>query len=233
MALDPAMNVALKGAAPLVCLLIQLELQGYTIRSIDGTGQVVFNGETFAGDDPFYGVLEGVEPITEEIGTEAPRVRITYLPRSLAALADLTLPSNQGSPVSIWFGVVNPVTGLLIGTPELLFVGELDTADVDASETSTAITFDIASAWERLFEQSEGQRLNNSFHQSIYPGERGFEFVSLVQREEPWGYDGPRPNIVADVIGGVPGGAGGAPSTGGGVGGGGGRGGGGYRNDAL
>ena len=224
MPLNASLDAALKGAAPLVCLLVAVDLPGHAIRVTDGAGQVVFAGETYNGEDAVYGVLDAIESASEQVGTEAPTIRFTFLPASLPALADITSPSNQGADVKVWFGAVEPSTGLLIGEPELLFLGELDTAEVDASDTSTIITFDVASAWERLFEQSEGQRLNNTFHQSIWPGEKGFEFVTQIQREEPWGYDGPRPYIVTDVIGGQPG-TGTAPGMGGGGGYGGGGGG--------
>lgn len=220
MALNASLDAALKGAAPLVCLLLKMELPGHTIRASEA-GEVEFSGETYLGEDPVYGSLDNVESLSEQVGTEAPLVRLTFLPKTLAALADLTNPANQGSPVTLWFGAVDPTTGLLIGEPELLFFGELDTADVDVSEASTVITFNVASAWERLFAPSEGQRLNNAFIQSIYPGAKGAEFVIAIQRDLPWGYDAPRPAVVSDVIGGQPG-RGGSPIGGGSGGGGGG-----------
>ncbi|QBX38676.1 DUF2163 domain-containing protein [Brevundimonas sp. S30B] len=206
MPLNASLDAALKGAAPLVCLLLKIELPDHTIRITDGAGQVVFGGETYSGEDAVYGTLDQVETVAEQIGTEAPKVRFGFLPASLAALASITNPANQGAPVSLWFAAVNPSTGLLIGDPELLFLGELDTADTETSEGSTLITFDVASAWERLFDASEGQRLNNTFIQSVWPGARGAEFVSQVQRDLPWGYDAPRPAVVRDgYTAGVPG----------------------------
>jgi len=225
MALDASLDAALQGAAPLVCLLIKIELPDHTIRVVDGAGEVIFGGETYTGEDSVYGVLDQVESMAEQVGTEAPTVRFTFLPASISALAAITAPANQGSVVTVWFGAVDPVSGLIIGEPELLFLGDLDTADVDVSSASTVITFDVVSGWERLFEASEGQRLNNSFHRwTVWGGastEKGFEFVTQIQREEPWGYDGPRPRVVADTNGGRPGGGSNPPPTGGGGGGGG------------
>lgn len=214
MALDASLDAALKGAAPLVCLLLKVELPGHTIRVLDGAGEVEYDGQTYTGEDDVYGVLDSIETLSEQVGTEAPAVRFTFLPATLTALADLTNPVNQGSPVSLWCGAVDPATGLLIGAPELLFLGEFDTADVDASGETTVINFNVASAWERLFEASEGQRLNNAFIQSVYPGALGAQFVISVQRDLPWGYDAPRPKVVSDVIGGQPG-RGGSPVGGG------------------
>lgn len=205
MALDSSLDTALQGAAPLVCLLLKIELPGGDIRIIDGAGEVVFNAETYTGEDATYGVLDSIETMSEQVGTEAPLVRLTFLPASVNALAALTTPANQGAAVHIWFGAIDPATGLLIGEPELLFYGELDTADVDVSENKTVISFNVASAWERLFDVNEGHRLNNAFIQSVYPGALGASFVIAIQRDLPWGYDAPRPAVVADVTGGQPG----------------------------
>ncbi len=206
MALEASMNAALKGAAPLVCCLLEIVLPEAAIRIVDGAGAVAFDGHVYTGEDPVYGTLKAVEAFSEQVGIEAPRVRFGFLPKSLAALAEISAPIVQGSPVSLWFAAVDPETGLIIGVPELLFTGEVDTADPDFSQGETLLTIDVASAWERLFDGNEGARLNNAFHQSIWPGEKGFEFVTQLQRQEPWGYDAPRPNVVSDVNGGRPGG---------------------------
>lgn len=225
MALDASLDTALKGAAPLVCLLLKVELADHTITVLDGAGEVAFGGDTYTGEDAVYGVWDTSEPIVEQVGTEAPIVRLRFLPSSLAALADLTNPTNQGARIWIWVGAINPATGSLTGTPEPMFFGEFDTADVEADSGRTVIDMQGASAWERLFEANEGHRLNNAFIQSIYPGALGASFVISIQRDLPWGYDAPRPAVVSDVIGGVaqpgtspiPGGSGGGGGIDGGL----------------
>jgi hypothetical protein len=202
MALDASLNTALQGAAPLVCLLLKIELPAGDVRLIDGAGEIVFNGETYLGKHSLYGTLDMIESMNEEVGTEAPMVRISVLPESLSAFASITNPLNQGSRVRIWFGAVNPTTGALIGQPELLFLGEIDTADAEVGRNNTRISFNVGSAWERLFDANEAQRLNNAFIQSVYPGALGASFVIAVQRDLPWGYDAARPAVVSDVIGG-------------------------------
>ncbi|WP_309091709.1 hypothetical protein [Phenylobacterium sp.] len=217
MSLDASLDAALRGAAPLVCVLLKIELPGHTILLVDGVGEVTYDGETYTGEDEVYGVLDSVEGITEQVGTEAPTVRFTFLPATLSALADITDPANQGSRVYVRFGAIDPATGLLIGEPELLFLGELDTAEVEAGEASTVIAFDVVSAWERLFEANEGRRLNDKYWQSLYSGARGMQYVTEIQRDLPWGYDAPRPRVVSDTVGGVqPGRGGGSPIGGGG-----------------
>lgn len=208
MPLNASLDAALKGAAPLECLLVRVALPGHTIMVVDGAAQLVFGSDTYNGSDPVYGVLDQVETITEQTGTEAPRIRFGFLPASLPALASITAPANQGSEVHVWFGAVHPETGALIGDSELLFFGALDAAEMDADGTRTLVTFDVASAWERFFEPSEGQRLNDPFIQTVWPGARGAEFVPLIQRDLPWGYDAPRPGVVSNINTGRPGGVG-------------------------
>ena len=59
---------------------------------------------------------------------------------------------------------------------------------------------EAVSVWERLFDDGEGVRLTNAYHQSAWPGELGFEFVTAVQRQLPWGADTPRPSVIADAL---------------------------------
>jgi hypothetical protein len=231
MALDSALDTALKGAAPIVVLMVRIDFPDGTLRLLDGAGQVVFDGATWFGEDATYGTLDGVETISDQVGTEAPMIRLTLLPASLGALAAITNPVNQNSLVRVWLGSIDPVTGALIGVPESLFMGVVDTADVDVDKNRTVIVINVASAWERLFEANEAQRLNNSFIQSLYPGALGASFVIAIQRNLPWGYDAPRPAVVSDVLGGVPD-RGQSPAEGGG-GGGGGYGGGDYYDRVL
>ena len=37
----------------------------------------------------------------------------------------------------------------------------------------------------------EGERLNTGFHQSIWAGEKGLEFISFVRDQPIWGADAP------------------------------------------
>ncbi|EKY30611.1 hypothetical protein HMPREF0185_00190 [Brevundimonas diminuta 470-4] len=214
MAMNAALEAALKSAAPLVCLLLQIELPDHTIRIIDGVGQVVFNGHTFNSKDPIYGTLSAVEDTSEQIGVEAPKMRMVLLPESETAMAKLVHPTAQGSPVSLWFGAIDQITGHLIGEPELVFAGELDTADIDASEETTVIWFEVSSIWERLFDDNEGHRWNDSFWTYLYGSNaRAFQHVTNAGKKLFWGYNGPSSGS-GGSYGGGNGSIGGGPGSG-------------------
>ena len=196
----------------------EIVLPDYTLRLLDGASQVTFDGRTFVGEDPTYGTLGQVQAITEGLGTEAPRMRMPLYPPTLAACARLNQMDVQGSPVTAWWGVCDPVSGVVLPDPEVMFVGEIDLPKYLRGKGKRAVELDCCSAWEFLFVQDEGQRLNDAHQQTIDPTDRGLEYVSEVERQLPWGADAPRSPMVSSR---------GSTGYGGGGGGGGGRGGGG------
>lgn len=192
MALNPALETALRAAAPLVCLLIKIELPDHTIRLIDGGAPVLFGGELYSSEDPIYGVPSFIEDTSDQIGDEAPAMRMGMLPPTNLAIAGLTSPVAQGSPVFFWFGAINPETGTLIGEPDLQFWGRLDVPEISHPEGERALIFDIVSAWEVLFDNNEGYRWNSAFWTYLFGSNaRAFDAVTNVGRKLFWGYNGP------------------------------------------
>ena len=226
----------------ITAFLFEIILPLKTIRILDGSGEVYWNNFIWRGRDEVFGQMSTVDPLQEQVATEAPVMRMRMLPQDNFSLSYITDPNQQGSPINIWWAVIDRSTGLVVGEPYLVFGGELDAAEADIDTNETSVTMDIASVWERLFMTGEGRRLNNANHQRVWAeragSELGFQYITSIQRQEPWGYGGVRPALVADVIGGAPasygGGSGGGAGIGGGgsgVGGGGGFGGGRYTDN--
>jgi hypothetical protein len=191
--LTPAMDTAL--AAPRVTVFGALQidlLDGRTIRLLDGAATLTFNGGTFTGKDATFGSLGGVEAITDGVGDEAPGLAITLFPSSATAAGELSAPGMQGSRVRLWIGAVTVATGAVIADPYLLFDGELDTPELVAGEREFTLELESVSGLERLFDNDEAARLSDTFHQSIWPGENGFMYVTGITRQVIWG-PGERP----------------------------------------
>lgn len=203
MALDLAMQDALDGVSALLFIAVLVDLPDGPLRLLDGSGEVTFGGETFVGGDPDFGVLASIEKMSQGLGNEAPALRLTINPPTNAASASLAAPGNQGATVRAWFGVLDQATGAVIGEPYLLFDGDVDQPILNVGEGSRSLTLECVSAIERAREDDEGVRLNDTFHQSIWPGELGFEFVTEVGHDDPWGRDEPKPG--ASRAGGGPG----------------------------
>lgn len=207
MALSPAMDAALQDVAPLICGLVEIDLPGYPLRLLDGSGTVAYGGKTFVGRDPTYGVLAAIDEISDGAGDEAPALRITLHPSSNASAAALAAPTMQGCRVSVSLAALDRMTGQVIGEPELLFLGELDVPTLKSGPNSRTLEYEVVSVFERLFDNDEGARLSSAFHKSIWPGERGFDFVTGVEDDVYWGVEGP-PSAVTYGAGGGGGGGG-------------------------
>lgn len=192
MSMNSAMLAALQSRNPMLVYLLRIELADYTIRLVDGSGFVVWGAEVFTGSDNEFGVIAGFGEFTETEGTEAPRQAVQLLTRNNSALARLTHPRAQGSPVSIYAAVIDPHTGELIGEPDARFIGELDEATYNVGENSNLLELELCSIWERLFDDNEGHRWNDTFWQHLFgPNARAFQHIPNVGDQVHWGYNGP------------------------------------------
>jgi hypothetical protein len=197
MPLSPAMETALEGPAALIFLAFEVNLPDGALRLLDGSGEVTFGGHTFKGADDTFGVVGGLEPFNDGVAAEAPSLQVTINAPTNTAAATLAAADAQGSVVHLWLGVLNPLDMSVIGDPYLLFSGELDQGVVRVSKGARSVTLECVSAWERFFEDDEGIRLNDAWHQSVWPGELGLEFVTETQRQLPWGQDSPTPAVIS------------------------------------
>lgn len=232
----PALHAALTAPAAHVFFCVEILAPTFSLRLLDGASEVTFpvenlvrTGEvwsgtgvleprTFKGSDDTYGTLGSLETITEGLGNQAPRLRLALRPPSRTAAATLNLPTNQGAAVRMWFGALHLETGAVIDPVEI-FTGELDVPRYLGGR-DRRVEYNVFSAWEYLFADGEGERLNHAQHTKAFPGEMGLEWVSDIERQLPWGADVPKSRAVSSAqatSGGTPGGGGG---FGGGTGGG-------------
>ena len=177
-------------------LAIRVELrQGGSINLLDGSGVVTFtvNGSpvTFTGYDSVFGSLAAAQSVTERVADSAPKFAFSLLPPTENAMSTLNDPLQQNSKVYAWLGAVNEDTGAVIGIPELLWNGRLDYVKANYSKTMMIAEVTTVSAFDRLFEGEEGQRLNGEWHRSIWPGESGLDLVYDASSDVFWGVEAP------------------------------------------
>jgi len=191
--LDPTLKSALAQPSVWMFGAVRIELPDYDLRLLDGAATVVVAGESYSGLDATFGSISAISELTEEMGDNAPEITITLNPPDLSAAAVLAHPEMQGSVIRLVAGALDPITGLSIGQPETLFLGEIDVPkiDVDSSGVRT-LDYTAVSVFERLFEVEEGQRASNGWHQSIWPGERGLEFMTGTDVNLYWGVKPPK-----------------------------------------
>lgn len=174
----------------LMTALLEIELPDHTIRLTDG-GFVDWPARgMFSASDDVFGTIESADGVSEGISDEAPGGGLILLPPDLTAAGDLFQVDAQGSPVRLWAAAVNRETGLLIGDPELLFDGLIDTLTVSAGKGTRKVEMQFVSSAERLFLIMEGLALSPRWHQNIWPGEKGLNHATGVGVQVPWGVAG-------------------------------------------
>lgn len=184
---DPVLQAALETESPFLFGAVQIDFPGTTLRLLDGSGELEIDGQTFAGTDPVFGTIESISTHQEEIGDEAPELTLSLLPPDASAAATLASSAMQGSVVRIMLGAFDPTMNTVIGTPEQLFLGEIDVPSYEIAQGRRLVSYSVTSVFERLFEMSEGERASDGWHQSIWPGQRGFEYVTGTVKNLYWG----------------------------------------------
>ena len=193
---DPVLQSAIETDAPFLFGAIEIQFPGHTLRLLDGAGTVVIGGETFSGEDDTFGTLDTISVHDERIGEEVPEITIGLLPPDDSAAAVLASGLMQGSTVKIMLGAFDPISGLVIGTPEQVFLGEIDVPTMEVSQGQRSVAYTVVSVFERLLEVNEGERASDGWHQSIWPGEKGFEYMTGTVKNLYWGTKRPVGTII-------------------------------------
>jgi hypothetical protein len=198
---DAAFRGQFDGPSLLLFVGVEIALiSGGWLRLFGGSGEITVSGKNFLGDDPTYGVLAALEPVTDGMGDQAPALRVTINPKTADAGAELAGQDMQGKTVLVWLAALDRTTGTSIDAPVLVYAGEVDQGVVTVGQGTRAVALDTVSVWERLFDNDDAVRLTNAYHQKCWPGETGFEFVTAVARQLPWGQDLPLPAVIKDTL---------------------------------
>ena len=200
---DPVLQAALETEAPYLFGAIEILFPDHTLRVLDGSGELTIGGDLYTGEDPVFGVLDTIGTHEEAIGEEAPELTISFLPPDASAAAELASAAMQGSQVRLMLGAFDPTTNSVIGTPEQLFLGEIDVPTYEISQGARSVSFTVVSVFERLFEVNEGERASDGFHQSIWPGEKGLEHMTGTVKNLYWGAKRPLPTFPPGRCGGL------------------------------
>ena len=177
-----AMRAVVAGQSISPILLLEAEFASGVVNLWTGFGPLSWDGKTWQGG----GNLLEVSQVQETTTTRAAGVSVSLsgIPSEMIALA--LGEHYQGRPARVWFGVLNE-SGALMADPMLVFSGRMDVMNIDeGGETSTiGVTVE-----NRLIDLNRPReiRYTHEAQQALYPGDKGFEFVSALQdKEVQWG----------------------------------------------
>jgi hypothetical protein len=155
---------------------------GYYLTN--GPRDIAYGGNTYRA----FGQLLGIDTIEDNIQLEIAKLRITV--SGIAAYEDGSSPATDfleleyaNKPVYIYRVYYNDT--VYAGGVEI-YRGYINGAGIAFSKTdSTTVQVDVASHWTD-FARATGRFTNDSSQQFHFPGDRGFEYCSEVQKEIEW-----------------------------------------------
>jgi hypothetical protein len=162
-----------KDVRPFILSAIQFADQWFRVWS--GVGSLVSGGNTYVG----VGMLGKVSTISETTDVQANGISLSLsgVPSSIAAEA--LGQCRQGMPVTLSLGLMD-TNWSVIDTPVPLFRGRMDTAAINEGADTCEI---VVTAESRMIDlrRARVRRYTDDDQQRTSPGDRGFEFVPMVQ----------------------------------------------------
>lgn len=173
--------------------LVELAFTSGTIRAWTGSGDLTWNGQTWAG----VGTLAGIGAVEEstDVSARGLQISLSAIPTEVLSLA--LSEHCQGRPAKVWLALFDLTTGAIIADPVQIFGGRADTISAvlsgetyEASVSCENRLIDLNTAKEARYTHEEQQRL--------HPGDMGCEFVAGIG-DKPiyWGVASPLGTVPA------------------------------------
>lgn len=147
------------------------------VRMWTGSGDLNFGGNTYLG----LGNLLSISDIEEtaEMAVKGATLTLSGVAQELITLA-LSQP-YQGRVCNIYFGVLGELT------PNQIFSGYMDQMNIDDSAETSTIELTVENRLVDL-ERARVARFTSSYQKSIYPDDKGLDFVEDLQDKKiVWG----------------------------------------------
>lgn len=148
---------------------------------------LTFDSRTFYSKSDDWGVWTPPDALQDGSMDSAESLSFTIRPPTVAAGASLIAEEVQNSVVRIWRGLWNASSGKVIADPVRVRTGFIDVPTLTIDKSGALVDYAVASAEERWFDQDDAIGLNDAFHQSLRPGERGFEYAVAASEPVYWG----------------------------------------------
>jgi hypothetical protein len=185
--IDPVLLAALTSDYVEIVDLVLLTFRSQVCCSWSGIGDLAWNGRTFLGVGSL-GVLGDVAEGTE-VRADGTTVGLSGIdPIYLGeALNDIRL----GGPAMRWIGAVEPGTRTLIGTPYLLFSGQVDKPTIHTGAETCGISLALETRMINHSRASNRRYTTADQHANGYPDDTSFDSVEKINDEALlWGSKG-------------------------------------------
>jgi hypothetical protein len=177
-----AVVTQLGAAANETCHLFELYLDDQTVRITDAYRGLSWGGNTYTAAGHWLG-FDGVEEsATLQVATA--RIQLSGVVQDSIALL---LTHNYIDRRVVIYKAFISGTGVVID-PVPIFDGRADSPIIDEDPSSGKCTVTLAAAQHWIdFERRPGRHTNDAEEQIWFPGDKGFEFVSSLNKQIKWG----------------------------------------------
>jgi len=159
---------------------VEFDFSSGPVRVWTGVGEATIDGNTYTGTGTLLEVSAVEE--TAEMAVRGATLTMTGIPSNLLSLA-LQEP-YQGRKCTVYFGVVDGST--YSGLTEV-FAGYMDEMNIDEGPDFATIEMKVENKLIDL-ERARVRRFTSGYQRSVYPDDRGLDFVeSLQEKEIVWG----------------------------------------------
>jgi hypothetical protein len=162
-------------------LFVELEYESGTVYFNSWDKPIVYDGHTWVGT----GNLGKVSSIEESSDAKAQGISLTASGLDVGAVATALGEHYQGRVGRIYIGFLDS-SYQLVDDLHLIFQGTMDSQTISLGETGeiTVTVENMLADWQR----PNRWLYNNADQQSLYPGDRGLEFVEQsTEKEIQWG----------------------------------------------
>lgn len=164
-------------------LFAKLEFDGGNVLAHSRLGSITWGGDTYLGVGQFGGITPASE--TSDLSRSNLTLTLSNIPGDMGAL--VLNESELGRRGTLFLGYLGDATQQLVADPAILFRGRMEPARIKQGGDTFTVTVPMESrfaAWNKPLVR----RYNNAYQQSVYPGDKGFEFVEqAAEKQIVWG----------------------------------------------
>lgn len=154
-----------------------------TLRLWDGYGDLSWDGKTWLGN----GWFSGIGDVANDNDIKANNIDVTLSGVPLALVSLILTESRHSCRAAVYLGCFD-AAGAIVADPYLLFEGALSAPRIDDSAQASQIVLTYEDDLIVILKSKE-LRFNHETQQSLFPGDRGFEYVAGLQKWTGfWGY---------------------------------------------
>ena len=152
-----------------------------TDNSFDLTSSISGSSKTYTAS-PF---LVSVPSFTEETDVTKTSLNIVLSGADQTFISTCLNENIVNDSVEIYRGLLDS-NNSLIADPLLLYSGNIDTFQIDETETESSVTLTVVSHWAD-FDKKSGRNTNNNSQQRFFSTDVGMDFSSQTVLDIKWG----------------------------------------------